>query len=193
MGAARMPPVKPWRWTRARYDEAVRTGVIDEDDPVELLDGLLVVREPQSSRHAATNLLVREALQRAFRRGYHVRDHSPVALDAMSEPEPDLAVVAGRPRDYLRDHPARPVLVVEIARTSLARDRVRKGALYARAGLGEYWIVNLRDEVLEVYRDPVRDAPARFRYRTVRILRRGTSVTPLTAPSARIRVAALLP
>ena len=122
MGAARMPPVKPWRWTRARYDEAVRTGVIDEDDPVELLDGLLVVREPQSSRHAAISLLVREALQRAFKRGHHVRDHSPVALDAMSEP-----------------------------------DR------------------------------------GRYRYRTVRILRRGASVTALAAPSERIRVAALLP
>ena len=189
----RIPPVRTLRWTRARYDTAIRTGVIDEDDPVELLDGLLVVREPQSAPHVVVSVKVRRVLERTYRRGYHVRDHAPVALDDLSEPEPDIAVVAGRPGDYLRDHPAKPVLVVEVAQSSLRKDRLRKGPLYARAGLPEYWIVNLVDGVLEIYREPFRAPSGRWKYRSVRLLKRGATVTPLAAPRARIRVAALLP
>ena len=101
----------------------------------------------------------------------------------------------GRLRDYLAAHPSRPVLVVEVADTSLALDRLRKGGLYARAGIADYWVVNLIDEVLEVYREPVR-APSGlgdWKYDSVRMLRRNAIVTPLAAPRARIRVAALLP
>jgi Uma2 family endonuclease len=103
------------------------------------------------------------------------------------------AGVFGPERDYRDAHPSRPVLVVEVADSSLALDRLRKGGLYARAGIADYWIVNLIDEVLEVYRDPVRAAPAHWKYDTVRLLRRHAAVTPLAAPRARIRVAALLP
>jgi Uma2 family endonuclease len=86
------------------------------------------------------------------------------------------------------------VLIVEVAETSLALDRLRKGGLYARAGIAEYWIVDLVGEALEVYRDPVR-APSGhgWKYDSVRLLRRSAVVTPLAAPRARIRVAALLP
>ena len=101
----------------------------------------------------------------------------------------------GQPRDYLDAHPSRPALIVEVAETSLAIDRLRKGSLYARAEIAEYWVVNLVDEVLEVYREPVR-APSghdHWKYDSVRLLRRYAVVTPLAAPRARIRVAALLP
>ena len=192
MGAARMPPVKPWRWTRARYDEAVRTGVIDEDDRVELLDGLLVVREPQSSRHAATSLLVREALQRA--------PSSAVITSAttrrwLSTRCPSLSPIS----PWWPAGHGTICATIPPGRCSSWRSRARRSRKTASArvrstpGPGSAsTIVNLRDEVLEVYRDPVHDARGRYRYRTVRILRRGASVTPLAAPSARIRVAALL-
>ena len=87
------------------------------------------------------------------------------------------------------------MLVVEVADTSLALDRLRKGSLYARAGIADYWVVNLIDEVLELYREPVRASSAHgaSRYDSVRLLRRNAVVTPLGAPRARIRVAALLP
>jgi len=134
----------------------VRAGVFEADDRVELLDGLLVVREPQGSRHAVAVALVRAALERAFGAGYHVREEKPLALDALSEPEPDLVVVRGRVRDYRDAHPSVPVLLVEVADAPLGRDRVRKGRLYARAGVAAV-------------------------------------VSPLAAPRARIRVAALLP
>lgn len=173
----------------------VDAGILGPEDKVELLDGLLVVREPQGSLHAMAVGLVRAALERAFSsKRYHVREEKPVALDDVSEPEPDVVVVRGRLRDY-RTHPSSPVLVVEVADSSLALDRLRKGGLYARAGLSDYWIVNLVDEVLEVYREPERapSRPAGWKYASVRLLKRNAIVTPLAAPRARIRVAALLP
>jgi len=86
------------------------------------------------------------------------------------------------------------VLLVEVAETSLAIDRLRKGSLYARAGVADYWVVNLIEEVLEVYRDPVlAPAAAEWKYDSVRLLRRNAIITPLAAPRARIRVTALLP
>jgi len=180
---------------RARYDRLIEAGIFGPEDRIELLDGLLVSREPQGGRHATVVGLVRAALEKAFGRGWHVREEKPIALDERSEPEPDLVVVPGRLRDYLKVHPSRPVLVVEVADTSLAVDRLRKGHLYARAGIADYWVVNLIDEVLEVYRDPARARSGHgdWTYDSVRLLRRDAVVTPLAAPRARIRVAALLP
>jgi len=181
--------------TRARYDRLVDVGIFGPEDRVELLDGLLVVREPQGERHATVVGLVRAALERAFGRRYHIREEKPVALDERSEPEPDIVVVPGGLRDYLTAHPSRPVLIVEVAETSLGLDRLRKGGLYARAGIAEYWVVNLVDEALEVYRDPIRATSGHggWKYDSVRLLRRTAVVIPLAAPRARIRVASLLP
>src|SRR2546428_7784999 len=150
------PPLPLWRMLRSRYDRLVEAGIFGPEDRVELLDGLLVAREPQGERHATVVGLVRAALDKAFGSAYHIREEKPIALDEQSEPEPDVVVVPGRLRDYLAAHPSRPVLVVEVADTSLALDRLRKGGLYARAGIADYWVVNLIDEVLEVYREPVR-------------------------------------
>jgi Uma2 family endonuclease len=185
------PALPLWRLTRARYDRMVDAGILGEDDKVELLDGLLVAREPQGSRHPTAVMLVRAALEKAFGRRYHLREEKPVALDRMSEPEPDVVVVPGRIRDYGDAHPSKPVLIVEVAESSLRLDRLRKGALYARAGIAEYWIVNLVDDVLEVYREPVRKVV--WKYSSVRLLERHAAVTPLGAPRARIRVSSLLP
>src|SRR6266571_5897223 len=105
------PPLPLWRMPRARYDRLVEAGVFGPDDRVELLDGLLVAREPQGARHATVVALARAVLEKAFGRSYHVREEKPIALDEQSEPEPDIVVVPGRPRDYLDAHPSRPVLV----------------------------------------------------------------------------------
>ena len=155
----------------------------------------MVVREPKHTPHTTATELAAEALRLAFGRGWHVRVQEPVALDDDSEPEPDVAVARGAPRDYLAEHPSRPALIVEVAQSSLAFDRRRKGGLYARADIADYWIVNLVGRVLEVYRQPVRAASARYgwKYRSVRVLKPGASVSPLAAPTARIAVADLLP
>jgi Uma2 family endonuclease len=187
--------VKTRRWKRVEYDRLIETGFFQPGDPVELIGGQLIVAEPQGSGHFAAIQAVEEALRAAFGVGWQVRGQGPVALDEESEPEPDVAVVPGSFRDYVAAHPARPVFVVEVSESSLVLDRHHKGSLYARAGLDDYWIVNLVDRVLEVHRNPGPDPTASFgwRYQSVEVLERGASVSPLALPGAHIRVADLLP
>ncbi|MGH7391701.1 MAG: Uma2 family endonuclease [Candidatus Rokuibacteriota bacterium] len=187
--------VRTRRWSRVEYERLIECGFFEPGDRIELVGGDIVVAEPQGSRHFAAVRAAEEALRSAFGPGWEVRGQGPVALDHESEPEPDVAVVPGSFRDYVAGHPARPVLVVEVSESSLAIDRDHKGSLYARAGLADYWIVNLVDGVLEVYREPGRDpaAPFGWRYGSVEMRGPETSVVPLASPGARIRVADLLP
>ena len=188
--------VKTRSWTRREYDRLVALGVLGEDEPIELVAGQLVVREPQHTPHATGVRLVDRALRRAFPdSAWQVNVGLPIALDDASEPEPDVSVVAGGPRDYLVAHPARPALVVEVSESSLGFDRRDKASVYARAGLADYWIVNLADRVLEVRRDPApaADAPHGWTYREVQILATGAAVAPLAGPGTPILVADLLP
>ena len=133
-------------------------------------------------------------LRGALGTGWTVRVHGPIALDDDSEPEPDIAVVPGSRRDHLQ-HPSHPALIVEVADSSLPFDRSEKASLYARAGIEDYWILNLVDRVLEVYRRPILDATAPFnwRYAATEVIGAQSSVTPLVTPGARIPVGALLP
>jgi Uma2 family endonuclease len=183
------------RWTRAEYERLVDLGVFDEDERIELLGGHLMVSEPQGSRHGVAIELADSALRAAFGPGWRVRMQLPIALDESSEPEPDLTVVAGDPRASRDHYPSRPALVLEVAEATLRFDRETKGALYARAGLPEYWIVNLVDRVLEVYRDPTATpgTPGGPRYATVLVRDAAGIAAPLAAPAARIAVADLLP
>jgi hypothetical protein len=185
------PDVKTRRWRRVEYERFVDLGVF-VGERLELLDGLLVVREPQASAHAAIMAHVAQVLAAGFGPAWHPRLHSPLALDDDSEPEPDVAIVAGAPRDYARAHPSTAALVVEIADSSLRLDRHLKGGLYARASLADYWIVNLVEGVLEVHRDPARASRGRWRYRSVEIVSPPASVAALAAPSVLIPVADLL-
>ena len=194
MASAVEPYLKTRRWRRAEYERLVDLGLF-VGERLALLDGLLVVQEPQGSPHAAIVAQIGQVLAAAFGAGWHPRLHAPLALGEDSEPEPDVAVVAGAPRDYVNAHPSTAALVVEVADSSLRLDRRLKGGLYARAGLQEYWIVNLVDGVLEVHRapQPATDAAYGWVYRSVEILRPPATVTPLAAPGARIPVAELLP
>jgi len=183
------------RWTRIEYDRLIDKGVFGPKDRIELLGGLLVVREPQGGPHAMGIRMVEEALRGVFASGWDVRGQLPVALDDDSEPEPDISVVPGSFRDYRQAHPARAVLIVEVAESSLRLDRGEKGSLYARAGVPDYWIVNLVDHVLEVYRDPAADAgtPYGWRYASVVTLRAGDAVRSLAAPHSSVPVVDLVP
>jgi len=187
--------VKTRRWKRAEYDRLITSGFFQPGDPVELVGGQLIVAEPQGSYHFAAIRAVEETLRMAFGPGWDVRSQGPVALDEESEPEPDVAVVRGSFRDYVAEHPSRPVLVVEVSESSLALDREHKGSLYARAGLADYWIVNLIDRVLEVYREPAQDPVATFgwRYGSAAVLGSDAPVSPLALPGVQIRVVDLFP
>jgi Uma2 family endonuclease len=132
--------------------------------------------------------LVEEALRAAFGSGFDVRAQLPLAVDDRSEPEPDIAVVVGSPRDYRDSHPKTALLVVEVADSSVEFDRTRKLAMYARNGIEEYWILNLEARALEVYRQPCGS-----KYRDRRILDNSRQITPLHATGRPVPVSNLLP
>jgi Uma2 family endonuclease len=187
-------PLTLRRWTRVEYERLVDLGVF-EREPIELIGGQLVVAEPQGAYHFSAIGATEYALRAVLPSGWVVRTQGPVSLDEDSEPEPDLAVVPGRPTDYRHAHPTRPALVVEVSESSLAFDRGDKGSLYARAGIEDYWIVNLVDRVLEIYRDPGPDPTAVYgwRYRSITTLAPVAIAAPLVLASSHIRVADLLP
>jgi putative restriction endonuclease len=188
------PSAKTRGLRRVEYERLVELGMFT-GERLELLEGLLVVREPQGSPHAAIAAHIAQVLSAAFGVGWHARLHSPLALDDQSEPEPDVAVVAGRPLVYVAAHPSTAALVVEVADFTLRLDRQVKTTLYARAGLSDFWIVNLVDRIVEVHREPgpSSDAARAWSYRSVDLLRPPAAVTPLAAPGASIAVADLLP
>jgi len=185
--------IRTRRWTRREYGRLIDAGLLHEDDAIELLDGCLVVAEPQHTPHATAIDLAGEALRQAFGQGWRVRIQLPLGLGAVSEPEPDVAVVRGDARDFLADHPATAALVVEVADASLRLDRGLKARIYARAGIPDYWIVNLVDRVLEVHRDPVSAGRRGSRYRDIRVMGADERVVPIPRPLAAIAVADLLP
>src|SRR5437660_11509790 len=149
-----MYPVRTRRWPRAEYDGLIDIGVFLSGEPLELLRGELIVSELQGSAHYTAIGLVEDALRAALGPGWLVRSQGPIEFDDESEPEPDIAVMRGDRRSYSHRHPSRPALVLEVAESSLAFDREHKGSLYARARLDDYWIVNLVDRVVEIYRRP---------------------------------------
>ena len=183
------------RFTRAEYERLVELGAFQPDDPIELIGGELMIAEPQGAPHYTAIVKTSRALTEAFGPGWYVRTEGPIGLDEDSEPEPDIAVVPGTPDDYSRAHPSRPTLTVEVAESSLGMDRERKGSLYARAGLPDYWILNRVDRVLEVYREPAPDSAAPFGWRYARseVFDASARVTPLAAPGSSIPVSQLLP
>lgn len=195
MSAVRYPTagVQAWRMPREIYDRMIEAGILGEDDPIELLDGRLVVAEPKHSPHETSVRLVDEALRAAFGDGWLVSVGAPLALGGFSEPEPDVSVVRGTARDYSHAHPTEAALVVEVADSSLKLDRRIKAPIYAAARIADYWIVNIVDGKLEVYREPVAVTRRRHDYRRVVTLGPADTVSPLAAPHGRIRVPDLLP
>ena len=190
-----MSAVQLRRWTRDEYDRMIDAGVLTTEDQVELIDGEIVTMTPQKSRHATAVHLAQDVLRRAFGESVAVRAQLPLALSADSEPEPDVAVVTGSPRDYRDEHPVTALLILEVADSTLAFDRTKKASVYARAGIGDYWLLNLVDEVLEVRRFPApsTDSPDAWGYAAVEQYSAGDQVAPLERPDYFIAVAELLP
>ncbi len=174
------------RWSLEEYHRAIAADVL-RDRRVELLDGWIVERSPEGPLHSDLNTDLQEVLFGLARGRYRVRTGKPLAMPRCdSEPEPDLALV--KPQSYRQSHPtpAAVYLVVEFAHTSLAKDRDEKRQLYAAAGIGEYWLVNLRDCQLLVYREPEAGD-----YRSQQTLTEG-KVAPLAFPDASLSVVSLL-
>lgn len=180
-------------WTREEYDRLVGTGIFHPEERLELVNGTIVTMSPQGSLHATAVRLVEEALRKVFSSGFDVRVQMPLALAPRSEPEPDVAVVVGTPRDYRSEHPQSASLVVEVSDTTLAYDRETKAPLYAQAGIPEYWIVNLLDRQVEVFQNPQHTNDHTISYHTQRIYTSTESFSPLLRPQAVISPIDLLP
>jgi hypothetical protein len=148
------------RFSVGEYHAMIETGVFAQDENFELLEGLVVGTMTKHPPHWICTELVRKALESLHLEGYFVQSQNPVTT-ADSEPEPDVALVAGNLRDYRQGNPEpdQVPLVVEVSDASLARDRVWKKRIYARAGIACYWIVNLATEEVEVYSEPSGPVP----------------------------------
>ncbi len=174
------PPPDPMRrFSVDEYHQMTRLGILNEDDNVELLEGWIVEKMSKNPRHENTIVRADDALRSRIPADWRIRIQSAVTLPD-SEPEPDLAVVTGATSlyDARQPGPNDIALLIEVAESSLGRDRGVKLRVYARARVAEYWLVNLIDNTIEVYSDPTGpvDAPA---YRQRRVYRSGEDV-PLT-------------
>ena len=150
-----VPADSIWRFTVDQYHAMIQAGILVEDDPVELLEGWLVTKRSKTPRHSVITQLIRETLADLLSSGWYVDSHEPLTT-VDSEPEPDVMVVRGETRQYPDRHPGPQdvALVVEVADSSLQRDRSLKKRLYAAAGISVYWIVNLIANQIEVYTEP---------------------------------------
>ncbi|MCO5165754.1 MAG: Uma2 family endonuclease [Planctomycetes bacterium] len=188
MGARLAAPRR--KFTADEVERMVEVGILGADEPVELLDGELVVVSPQGVAHAAIVSVLDRLLSRAYGDAAHLRVQTPIDAGPRSRPEPDLAVVRGEPRDYLERHPAGPdlLLVVEVAVTTLA-DARRKLPIYARAGVSVVWVLDVRRRRLEVHTGP----DPRGAYGATTVLGDDDRVALPRRRGARWRVADLLP
>jgi Uma2 family endonuclease len=162
MTPTNLPPTAPpvtfadlLKLTVEQYHHMGETGVLTPDDRVELLEGLLASKPMKNPPHRIATAKTRNALAALLPAGWYLDSQEPITLDD-SEPEPDLAIVCGKTEDYDTRHPGptEVALLVEVADTSLARDRDWKKRVYARNNIPVYWIVNLVDRVLETYSAP---------------------------------------
>ncbi len=168
------------------YHRMIEAGILDEDEHVELLEGVIVEASPQSEAHAHAIQWLTRTLLRALSDDYFVRPQLPLTLGDWSEPEPDLAVVRVADLPSRKEHPGQALLAIEVALDSLRKDRLVKASLYARFGIPEYWIVDVGRERVEVYRDP--DSAA-GRYAKQQAVRGDDRLVPSLLPQVDIRVA----
>ena len=169
---------------RSEYDQMVELGLF-QDERVELIRGVLVTMSPQLAPHASTVQRLNQLLMTRLQGRFTLRIQSPLALSDDTEPEPDVAVVALG--DYDAEHPSTALLIIEVSDTTLNKDR-GKAAVYASAGIGEYWIVNIGARTVEVYSSPDGD-----RYAEVRTLRAGETLRPAELVDVAIAVTEILP
>ena len=156
---AELAPVPVMRFSVAEYEDMIRAGVLPEEPRHELLEGWITPKMTRNPPHEVAIAIANPLLMRLFGGAWHVRVQSAITtID--SQPEPDLAVARGQARDFLERHPGpgEVPLVIEVSDSSLARDRGLKARIYARAGIPNYWIINLVDRVIEVHTEPTDQA-----------------------------------
>ncbi len=176
------------RITVDEYHRMIEAGILDEDDNVELIRGVLVAHSPQKGPHARIIQRLTGLLVRALGEAWDVRVQLPLTLTD-SEPEPDFAIVPHGDEGEGDEHPKSAILVIEVARSSARFDRLVKAPLYAQAGVPEYWVIDLNARQIHVMRDP---DSSLGQYRAVSQASPEDLLSPAAFPEARIKVRDLL-
>ena len=179
-------PARVLKLRRELFEQMIERCMFDDKDRVQLLDGVLVQMSPQGDDHARTIVRLNNLLARRVGERADVAPQVPFRAGPYSRPEPDLAIwpLAGDGEPV----PERPLLVIEVAASSVREDRVVMAPIYAAAGVPEYWIVNLRDGVVERHTEPDGE-----RYARVEPLRRGDLVRLIAMPELELAIADVLP
>ncbi len=171
--------------SRREFDQMVEAGVFDEDERIELLHGLLVSMSPIGPRHNELVRRLNEFMVLALHERAQISPQCSFGASDDSEPVPDLMVLP--PGDYRAEHPTQALLAIEVADSSLRKDRSIKRDLYAAAGIPEYWVVNLRDDLIEVHTEP-----RQGRYSASRTHEPGSTITLVAFPDVDVSVSDLL-
>ena len=170
-------------WTVDDYHRMIEAGILTTGDRVELLEGQIVEMSPQRPPHASTTQHVARYLDRLLEEIAYVRMQLPITLKPNSEPEPDIAVVRIDSNEY-SDH--RPVpddifLIIEVADTTLLSDRQQKAITYAKAGIADYWILDVNTQQIYMFREPGATG-----YEQESILTKGSTLVPLAFPTVQV-------
>jgi Uma2 family endonuclease len=184
----------PRPWTADEFYRLLDLGFF-QGQRVELIEGIILQMAAQKNFHLAAITKTEYALAPVFGSGYWIRAQGSLDLSPLSVPDPDIAVIKGSPFTPTLQNPKSALLVVEVSDTTLASDQGNKGSLYSASGIADYWIINLVDRQVEVYRNPVPDASEVFgwRYDHVQFFGPGEFVVPLAAPQSKVAVDDLLP
>ncbi len=183
------------KWTVDELRHPFDSGRFGFDARMELIDGEVVMKTPASPSRCFGIQAIAQALRAIIPPTHHVRTQAPLVFQPYSMPEPAITVVSGSYREYEHDHPTTAALVVEVSDSALRRDQTTKAAIYARASIAEYWIVNLVDRVLEVHRDsrPLSGQPLGYHYRSIMRFDETDAYAPLVTSECAVSVADLLP
>lgn len=183
---------KRFRWNVRQYHRMADMGFF-AGKRVELIKGEIILMAPMKTPHAMAITLIVELMNHVFGKGFIVRSQLPLSLGRMDEPEPDVSVVKGSARDFPETHPESAELVIEVSDSTLRFDQKEKAELYAENKIEEYWILNLKQRCLEVYRHPVKDKNAGHIYTEIFVIGEDKAIAPLAKPKSKIKVADILP
>ncbi|WP_333192911.1 Uma2 family endonuclease [Microcoleus sp. CZ3-B2] len=178
------------KWTVKEYQKLGEIGFFHPEERVELISGNILKMSAKGTAHTSATRRTATLLRDILENLAAVYTQDPIALDDNSEPEPDIAVVRIDPLDYATHHPtpSEVYLIIEVADTSLAYDREIKAKIYARSGIADYWILNVNERQLHVFREPTEDG-----YQSEIILGESASISPLQFPAFNIAIQQMLP
>ena len=178
------------KWTVKEYHKLGEIGIFNPEERVELIEGNIIKISAKGTGHACATRRTASLLHNLVGNQAAVYNKSPIALDDDSEPEPDIAVVRIDAFDYATHHPtpSEVYLIIEVADSSLTFDREIKAKIYARSGIADYWVLNVGDRQLHVFREPAVDG-----YQSEVILGETASISPIEFPAFNIAIQAMLP